>query len=61
MMKTYLGDQPDSFEDTEFLCLADVGEVTHYGILGAMAKGIKDNQFASTIHPIMHFLYKWFQ
>jgi t-SNARE complex subunit (syntaxin) len=30
MMKTYLGDDPDSSEAIEFLCLAEGGEVTHF-------------------------------
>ncbi len=29
MMKTYLGEDPDSSEAIEFLCLAEGGEVTH--------------------------------
>lgn len=33
IMKIYLGDQPDSSEAIEFLCLAEVGEVTHYEVL----------------------------
>jgi hypothetical protein len=30
MMETYLGEDPDSQEALEFLCLAEAGEVTHY-------------------------------
>jgi hypothetical protein len=30
MMETYLGEDPDSQEALEFLCLAESGEVTHY-------------------------------
>lgn len=29
IMKTYLGEDPDSSEAIEFLCLAEGGEVTH--------------------------------
>jgi hypothetical protein len=32
MMKTYLGENPDSSEAIEFLCLAEGGEVTHYEV-----------------------------
>lgn len=53
MMKTFLGDRPHFCEATEFLCLTNRDEVTHYEVLSAMAKGIKDNQFASTIHPTL--------
>jgi len=30
MKQTYLGNEPDSSEAIEFLCLAEAGEVTHY-------------------------------
>jgi hypothetical protein len=38
MMQTYLGEDPDSSEAIEFLCLAEGGEVTHYEVLVAMSK-----------------------
>ena len=41
MMKTYLGEDPDSSEAIEFLCLAEGGEVTHYEVLSAMTKRYK--------------------
>src|ERR1041384_1729463 len=37
MMKTYLGEYPDSSEAIEFLCLAESGEVTHYEVLSTLA------------------------
>lgn len=37
MMQTNLGPDPDSSEATEFLCLAEGGEVTHYEVLAAMS------------------------
>jgi small-conductance mechanosensitive channel len=37
MMKTYLGEDPDTSEAIEFLCLAEGGEVTHYEVLSALA------------------------
>ena len=41
MMKTYLGEDPDSSEAIEFLCLAEGGEVTHYEVLSANDKRCK--------------------
>ena len=41
MMKIYLGEDPDSSEAIEFLCLAEGGEVTHYEVLGAIVKKVK--------------------
>jgi hypothetical protein len=32
MMQTYLGEDPDSSEALEFLCLAEGGEITHYEV-----------------------------
>ncbi len=34
----YLGEDPDSSEAIEFLCLAEGGEVTHYEALAALSK-----------------------
>ena len=41
MMKTYLGQDPDSSEAIEFLCLAEGGEVTHYEVLESHSKKSK--------------------
>ena len=38
IMETYLGEDPDSQEALEFLCLAEGGEVTHYEVLSAMTR-----------------------
>jgi hypothetical protein len=38
MMKIYLGEEPDSSEAIEFLCLAEGGEVTHYEVLEPIPK-----------------------
>jgi hypothetical protein len=43
-MKTYLGEDPDTSEAIEFLCLAEGGEVTHYETLSAMTKGMKNRK-----------------
>jgi uncharacterized membrane-anchored protein YjiN (DUF445 family) len=52
MMQTYLGQDPDSSEALEFLCLAEGGEVTHYEVLAAISKKlngkIKNNKKLST-------------
>jgi hypothetical protein len=54
MMKTYLGENPDSSEAIEFLCLAEGGEVTHYEVLSAMAgKLVKDRKFSTKVKAIL--------
>jgi len=54
MMKTYLGEDPDSSEAIEFLCLAEGGEVTHYEVLSALAtKKVKSKQFSNTVNSIL--------
>lgn len=53
IMKTYLGEDPDSSESIEFLCLAEGGEVSHYEVLSAMTKGVKDRKFASKVKAIL--------
>jgi ferritin-like protein len=53
IMKTYLGEEPDSSEAIEFLCLAEGGKVTHYEVLSAMTKGVKNRQFATKVKSIL--------
>jgi rubrerythrin len=54
MMNTYLGEDPDSSEAIEFLCLAEGGEVTHYEVLSTMAaKKVKDKQFSTAVNSIL--------
>ena len=54
MMKTYLGQDPDSSEAIEFLCLAEGGEVTHYEVLSALAlKKVKNKQLSNTVNSIL--------
>jgi hypothetical protein len=57
IMHTYLGEDPDSSEAIEFLCLAEAGEVTHYKVLAAMAKGLNgkknSRQLLTTINSIL--------
>ena len=53
MMKTYLGDDPDCSEAIEFLCLAEGGEVTHFEVLSAMTKGVKNKKLATKVKAIL--------
>lgn len=53
IMETYLGEDPDSQEALEFLCLAEAGEVTHYEVLNVMSKGIKNRRFLTKIKSIL--------
>src|ERR687884_919342 len=54
MMKTYLGENPDSSEAIEFLCLAEGGEVIHYEVLSAMTKKlVKDRKFSAKVKAIL--------
>lgn len=54
IMETYLGEDPDSQEALEFLCLAEGAEVTHYEVLSAMTKGIKNKRFPAKIKSILN-------
>jgi hypothetical protein len=40
IMETYLGEEPDTQEALEFLCLAEGGEVTHYEVLATRSTSI---------------------
>ena len=53
IMKAYLGENPDSSEAIEFLCLAEGGEITHYEVLSAMAKGVKNKKFGAKVKAIL--------
>jgi ferritin-like metal-binding protein YciE len=53
MMQTYLGEDPDTLDALEFLCLAEAGEVTHYEVLDELAKKVKDKKFASEVRSIL--------
>lgn len=53
IMEVYLGVDPDTQEALEFLCLAEAGEVTHYEVLNAMAKGVKNKQFSTKVKSIL--------
>jgi ferritin-like metal-binding protein YciE len=53
VMQTYLGEDPDTLDALEFLCLAEGGEVTHYEVLDELAKEVKDKKFASEVASIL--------
>jgi ferritin-like metal-binding protein YciE len=53
MMKTYLGNDPDTLDALEFLCLAEGGEVTHYEVLGKLAGEVKDKKFGTRVRSIL--------
>jgi rubrerythrin len=53
MMKTYLGEDPDTSEALEFLCLAEGGEVTHYEVLRSICKNFDNKELSSTVSSIL--------
>ena len=53
IMETYLGEDPDTQEALEFLCLAEGGEVTHYEVLNSMAKQVKNKKFGTKVRAIL--------
>jgi ferritin-like metal-binding protein YciE len=53
MMQTYLGEDPDTLDALEFLCLAEAGEVTHYEVLDELSKEVKDRKLASEVTSIL--------
>lgn len=53
IMETYLGEDPDTQEALEFLCLAECGEVAHYEVLASIAKDVKNKKFGTTVRAIL--------
>lgn len=53
MMETYLGDEPDTQEALEFLCLAEGGEVSHYEVLNSVSKYVKNKKFGTKVRSIL--------
>jgi ferritin-like metal-binding protein YciE len=51
--ETYLGKDPDSSEVLDFLRLTEGREITHYELLSAMTKGVKNRQFATKVKSIL--------
>jgi hypothetical protein len=52
-METYLGDDPDTQKALEFLCLVEGGEVTHYEVLSAVSKDVKNKKFGTKVRTIL--------
>ena len=52
-MKTYLLEDPDSSEAIEFLFLAEGGDVTHYEVISALIKGVKNKKFGTKVKAIL--------
>ena len=53
IMEIYLGEEPDTQEALEFLCLAEGGEVTHYEVLVSVAKQVKSRKFGTQVRNIL--------
>ena len=53
IMKTYLGEEPDTSEALEFLCLAEGGEVSHYDVLQAICGNFDNKKALSTVKSIL--------
>ncbi len=53
MMKTYLGEEPETIDALEFLCMAEAGEVTHYEVLSALSSPLKDRKLGAAIKSIL--------
>jgi len=53
IMETYLGDEPDTQEALEFLCLAEGAEVTHYEVLNSISKQVKNKKFGTRVISIL--------
>ena len=53
IMETYLGEEPDTQEALEFLCLAEGGEVTHYEVLASIAKEVTNKKFGTSVRAIL--------
>lgn len=53
IMKTYLGEEPDTSEALEFLCLAEGGEVSHYEVLQAICGNFDNKKALSTVKSIL--------
>jgi DNA-dependent RNA polymerase auxiliary subunit epsilon len=53
IMETYLGEEPDTQEALEFLCLAEGAEVTHYEVLASVSKEVKSRKFGTKVRDIL--------
>ena len=53
IMKTYLGEEPDTSEALEFLCLAEGGEVSHYEVLSTICENFDNKKALTTVKSIL--------
>ncbi|HSF00791.1 MAG TPA: hypothetical protein VLA48_07845 [Nitrososphaeraceae archaeon] len=53
IMETYLGEQPDTQEALEFICLAECAEGIHYEVLVSVAKEVKNRKFGTQVRKIL--------
>jgi ferritin-like metal-binding protein YciE len=53
IMKIYLGENPDTSEALEFLCLAEGGEVSHYEVLQAICGNFDNKKAITTVKSIL--------
>ncbi|TVP41916.1 hypothetical protein [Candidatus Nitrosocosmicus arcticus] len=53
IMKTYLGEEPDTSEALEFLCLAEGGEVSHYEVLSTICENFDNKKAKTTVKSIL--------
>jgi len=53
IMKTYLGEEPDTPEALEFLCLAEGGEVSHYEVLSTICENFDNKKAKTTVKSIL--------
>jgi hypothetical protein len=53
IMTAYLGEDPDTQEALEFLCLTEGAEVTHYEVLSSVTKEVKSRKFGTKIRNIL--------
>jgi ferritin-like metal-binding protein YciE len=51
--ETYLSKDHDSSEALDFLRLTEGREITHYDLLSAMTKRVKNRQFATKVKSIL--------
>lgn len=53
IMKTYLGEKPDTSEALEFLCLAEGGEVSHYEVLQTICENFDNKKALTSVKSIL--------
>ena len=53
IMNTYLGENPDTSEALEFLCLAEGGEVSHYEVLKSICEKFDNKKVLTSVKSIL--------